>query len=313
MKDNKGPTLYSKKTKLIIALCTLLVAAVTVLCIVLIANGKEGENAETTGTTAVTEEAPPYQMADTGVVTDAPATSGQDSAEEPPETSENTETADSGTVPDRSDDTSIPDGTEKETVTDDTSAPDRPENGVELGDGIILVSIAPYSGAFVEDGSDEQVENIVSAVVRNSGDNAIQLLEFAVGTDNGDAVFSATTILPNTSVLVLEKNRMPYPGGDKFGSARITQIGRFIEEPSFYSDKFEVMGADGNILVKNIGSEDVTGKVVVFYKSVKDGRYFGGITYQATLNGGVPAGETVLVNANHFRINDSRLMFVKYD
>ena len=102
------------------------------------------------------------------------------------------------------------------------------------------------------------------------------------------------------------------PGGDA-AAAKIAQIGRFLEEPSFYTDKFDVRGADGTISVRNLMQEDVTGKVVVFYKTVKDGKYFGGITYQATLKGGVPAGATVLVNANHFRINDSRLMFVRYE
>jgi len=312
LKKDKGPELYSKKSKIIIAVCVAAVIAVTALCIILIANGNKtpdktpdtSSRTEDTSLSTDTEDVSPYKPVDTGVVTD-----GVDTSKAP--TTESSQDSDTAAV--RPDDTALPVDTGKETEPADTKEAPSANTGTDLGDGITLVSIEPYSGAFVEDGSDEPVDNIISIVIKNSGDKAVQMIDITVGTDNGDAHFTATTLLPNTSVVVLEKNRMAYPGADKFGAAKIAQIGRFLEEPSFYTDKFDVRGADGTISVRNLMQEDVTGKVVVFYKTVKDGKYFGGITYQATLKGGVPAGTTVLVNANHFRINDSRLMFVRYE
>ncbi len=318
MKNNNEPKLYPLKTKIIIAVCSALVLAAVVVGIVLIAKSNKETDGKETGsadTGTVTEDVTPdtedqsgYRPVDTGVVTDEPIDTDKGET--------GTGTPDTETAPDtdvdKPDDTAQPADTGIDTDTPDTANVPA-DKGVEIGEGIFLTAIEPYSGPFVEDGSDEQVDNIISIVVKNTGDNAIQLLNITVATENGDAEFSATTILPNTSVVVLEKNRMAYPGADKLGAAKISQIGMFLEEPSFYSDKFEVKGTDGTISITNKGSEDVSGKVVVYYKSVKDGKYFGGITYSATLNGGVPANTTILINANHFRINDSRLMFVKYE
>ena len=324
MEKNKGPELYSKKSKIIIAICAALVVAAAVLCIVLISkNNSDVKDSDTAANTADitrevtsdTDDASPYKRVDTEVLTDGP----EDTVPVVTDTQPADSTSAPDTVTDQPDDTTTPADTGKETVTEDTGKETSPaDNGVQkrgtdLGDGITLISIEPYSGAFVEDGSDDPVEDIISIVIKNTGDKPVQMIDIGIETDNGDAQFIATTLFPNSSVVVLEKNRMKYPGSGKFGVAKINQIGRFIEEPSFYSDKFEVRGGDGTITVKNLTSEDVTGKVVVYYKTIRDGRYFGGITYQATLDGGIPAGSTVLSAANHFRIDRSRLVFVKYE
>ncbi len=296
------------------ALGALLVIAAVVVCIIVIAKGSgDGDGADTTHDSVTaesqtdTDDASPYKPVDTDIVTDEPE--GDKAPDtDVPDTNVSPDTGNG--APDTTGET--PD-TSKSVTPADTDDPAPANAGTDLGEGLILLSVEPYSGAFVEDGSDENVEDIISIVVKNAGDSAVQMVNISLETGYGTAEFTATTLLPNTSTVVLEKNRMKYPGADRFGTAKIELLGRFIEEPSFYSDMFEVKGADGYISVTNKSGSDVTENVRVYYKTVKDGRYFGGITYQATLNGGISAGNTILLNTSHFRINDSRLVFVKYE
>ena len=298
------------------AICAVLVIAVIAVCIFFIAKESrpddpadsdqaysDGIETDTAADTAAdTEEMPQYKPVDTQIETgDATDNKIADTDSDSDTEKEQTETADG--APD----------TDKEVVTADTDKKEPEKTGTDLGDGLFLVSIEPYSGAFVEDGSDEPVENIISIVVKNAGDSAVQMVDITLGTDYGDAEFSATTLLPNTSTVILEKNRMKYPGADKFGAAKIELLGRFIEEPSFFSDKFEIKGTDGFISVKNKSGKDIPENVRVYYKTVNDGKYLGGITYQATLSGGISAGDTIILSAAHFKIDGSRLMFVKYE
>ncbi len=316
MKNNtdKEPKLYSTKSKVLIAVAIAAVVAVTAVCIIFISRSFN-KPAETE-----TSDVPAgFKPVDTSVVTDGTEPAPQTDTDAAPDTGESSDT-EKDTVTDATTDTdteTVTGGTE--TTADEpvntagTDALPEPEKeGTKLTNGVVLVKLEKYSGPFVEDGSDAPVENIISAVVKNTGDTAVQLLEFSVETDAGEAQFFATTLLPHTTTKILERNKMVFPEG-KIGIAKLTQIGNFIEEPSFCFDVFDINGADGSFIITNKSEDDITGKVTVYYKTVKDGMYFGGITYSATAQGGIRAGDSMLLGANHFRIDDSRLMFVKYD
>lgn len=293
MKDNETPKLYSTKSKVLMALCALLVVAIAVVCIVLLANDKKSDGGDATDvvtetdteTETETDDGEHYKAVDTSVLTE--------------DVSETENTPDTST----------------ETSPADTDKPD--DNGIDpskrsIGEGLYITSIEPYSGPFVEDGSDEEVTNIMAATVKNYGTEPVQLVSISVKYGEDEALFEATTIPVGTSVVILEKNKKQFVEGD-FDSAEVTSCIRFIEEPSFHSDVVGVTGADGELIIENVGTEDIENKVAVYYKSVKDGKYFGGITYSATIDSGIAAGNSVIVSARHFRIKDSRLMFVIYD
>ena len=320
MKKSNEPKLYSTKTKIIFAICVLLVIALTVFCLIMIRNGMNSSDAADTEKTE-TESDFSFKPVDTSVVTEAADESGvvtdavtetvsetENIADDTSQDATDTSEGSGSTVPvqpGNKAETASSSGTESE----DAGAP---SNGFSLGEGLYLVSLNLYSGPFVEDGSDEEVEGVLAAKIRNLGDETVQYVSVNVETEEGTAVFEGTTILPGTSVTMLEKNRMKYTG-KTYSGASINKVIRFVEEPSFCSDKIEVSGSDGQIMVKNISDEDITGKVAVYYKSVTEYGYFGGITYSATINGGISAGDSVIVSARHFMINDSRLMFVKYE
>ncbi|MBQ7714993.1 MAG: hypothetical protein IJT70_03885 [Clostridia bacterium] len=308
MKNIKERNISTKVKILIAAICAAALIAAVVTAVVLVNKNRSGgvpeESTVETGQKDVSyRPVDTADLSDNGAGTETADTgSAQDTDE--PESTEDTQsvdtadTSESGTGVDTVD-TSEPSGGKDEPRIDD------------LGHSLTLVSLESYSGRFVEDGTDDEVDNIVAATVRNDGDRPCQYIVFTVTTEDGIATFEASTIPAGASVLVLEKNRTPFTTAEFTAVDTETYI-EFMEIPALHSDELKVSGADGQLIVANTGDGDITDNVTLYYKNVKDGKYFGGITYAASINGGIPAGQSVMVGANHFKIDSSRLMFINY-
>ena len=303
-KENSTPALYSKKSIVKIVICALIVLALTVFCIVLISKNKTDDgaksddtrnsSAETSGTPVETAGTDEYTPVDTSVVTDAP----DDTQNTPGEGETATVPANESSYENKDASTDV--------VTDGGANEVSGKNKGYLGKGLYVTSPQSYSGAYVEDGSDEEVSDILAVTLKNTGSEIIRYISFKVYYGETTANFEATTVLPGTSVVVLEKNRITYPGDD-FDTCEAIDVAYFDEEPVFYSEFLSISGAEGQFIISN------TGSVVVYYKNVKDGRYFGGITYRATSSAGVKASESIILPARHFSPDTCRVMFVTYD
>ena len=79
----------------------------------------------------------------------------------------------------------------------------------------IVTRIAKYSGAFVEDMSDEEVENCLAIIVKNNTDDLVMTgtLVFKVN-DSEQAVFKVNTLPAGKSCVVLEQSRRPFSSGE---------------------------------------------------------------------------------------------------
>ena len=51
---------------------------------------------------------------------------------------------------------------------------------MDLGSGLSLMSVNRYAGAFVEDGSDETVSDVLAITVRNDGDKTVQYAQITL-------------------------------------------------------------------------------------------------------------------------------------
>lgn len=201
----------------------------------------------------------------------------------------------------------------------DTAAPSdsdgetSPLAGADIGQGLTLVDIGTYSGAYVEDGSDESVSGVLSIIVRNDGDRDIQYAEVYISVDNVFSCFKVTTLPAGASATVLENDRMEYKEGAVFEYAKVSNVAYFTSPASLHSDVFTITGRDGYINISNNSDTDINSDVVVYYKAVKDGMYFGGITYSVRASGGVGAKSSVLLAAPHFSLDNCKVMFVTYE
>lgn len=146
-----------------------------------------------------------------------------------------------------------------------------------------LVSAGSYSGAYMEDGSDDAVEQVAALLVQNVGTETVEYAEVLGQTSSGETVRFVLTGLPvNAYVLVLEAGRADYA---ELGALQVTECAAAMEVTQNYAEDFEIYLGDGVINIKNISDRDYSDDIFVYYKTYREGVFLGGITYRARFNG----------------------------
>ena len=189
------------------------------------------------------------------------------------------------------------------------------ENNAETGDednrmlpgDIEITEFGAYIGSYVEDGTDEFVENVAMIVLENQGEHYIQLANVTI---NDQYTFEVTTLFPGEKVLVLEKNRCPYEEGTSMRTAEISDVATFQEIPTMCEDILKVDVQENVLTISNIGGKEFKGGKL-FYKNRLDDQYLGGITYFVTLPQ-LEEGYAVQLASSHFEEGRSELLFVTY-
>lgn len=182
-------------------------------------------------------------------------------------------------------------------------------DGLDLGSGVILTDYLPYTGAFMEDRTDEVVSDVLGIKITNTGEEYVQAMDITLTDGDVTAEFSLSTLFPGQTVVVLEKNRMAYTGAPEFTGFEIGSVALFDGNPGMAEDKIKIQCLDGVINITNISEEDITGDILVYYKNCIGGIYYGGITYRLRVEGGLKAGEIRQGSAAHFNTNNSTVVF----
>ena len=210
-----------------------------------------------------------------------------------------------------------PSGTEPVSTTESTAteqtvdATEKPTelpmpDDIDLGSGLVITDVGAYTGAFVEDGTDEQVEDVLMIEVYNYGIDPIQYAEISLG----DAEFVLTTLPVGETMRMLEKDRMAFDENAEYTQAAAQNVARFQKPMSLCQDKIQIQPLDGAMNIINVSGADITGEVTVYYKNTVDGVLHGGITYRVRIMEGMKAGEVRQIVANHYSESGSRVMFV---
>ena len=181
---------------------------------------------------------------------------------------------------------------------------------IDLGNGLGILDVGSYTGAFVEDGSDEVLSGILMLKVINNGEDTVEYAKLTMDVNGETAEFTLTTLKPGATVVLLEKNRMAYDQNIDYGNIVCENLALFQAPLNLYEDKISIQIMDGAINVTNISQEDITGRVSIYYKNKAAGIYYGGITYRVTLENGLKAGEIRQMMADHFSDTGSEIMFI---
>ena len=180
----------------------------------------------------------------------------------------------------------------------------------DLGGGVMITGFLPYTGAFMEDRTDEVVTDVLAIQVTNTGEEYIQTMDITLNAGDTLAQFSLSTLFPGETVVVLEKNRMAYSTAPEFESVQTSAVALFEAHPGMCQDKLEIQCLNGVINVTNISGEDITGDILIYYKNYVSGVYYGGITYRLRIEGGLKAGEIRQGTAVHFNPDNNTVVFV---
>lgn len=187
---------------------------------------------------------------------------------------------------------------------------DTETDGTDLGDGIFITGIGRYNGAYMEDGSNDTVTDVLMIIVENRSDKTLRYGEIALSGRKGTATFTITTLPPKGKAVLLEKTRMEYRSADSFTERTMSNRVFFDIEPTACEDIIKLGPLDGKLNVTNLTDKRIDGDVTVYYKNYRDGYYYGGITYRAAVEGGLDAGEVRQINAAHYSVKGSAVMFV---
>lgn len=174
---------------------------------------------------------------------------------------------------------------------------------------VTLDAVGIYTGKYVEDGSDTDIENVPAILVTNHGENMIETGEIQLHLgEKGIAVFEMTDIPAGKSALVLDLNKLDCVEG--VTAEYWAEFIKFAEDTSLAEDKFDITGTQGSLTLKNKTDEEY-GVVYAYYKNklTKD-IYLGGITYRATFEQ-IPAQGEEEAEAIHYGSDTSVLTRIK--
>lgn len=173
-------------------------------------------------------------------------------------------------------------------------------SGLTMGassEDLYCLEFTSFSGAFYEDGSNEEVENIAAILVENRSDEFLEKATITYDVDGKTATFVVTALPSGKKCWVLEQNRMEMTGGLEFKF--LDCVSGFRKDTSLNDEVFDIVYEDDVVTVTN-KSDAPLYSVCVYYKNIHDdGNYLGGITYLISLEE-IKAGETAQKRAGHF-------------
>lgn len=180
----------------------------------------------------------------------------------------------------------------QESVPSETTAPQ-----FVLDYGLEITDSGKYTGMYMEDGSDEVLSDVMMIIVRNNGEQDIQLAEITAAADGETYRFQLTNLAVGERAVLLDLDRK---SAAELTSAVLDKAARFDEPMDLYEDTIEVSGVNGMVNVQNISDEDIAGDIYVYYKYAGEDIYYGGITFRVRVEGGLKAGEIRQIPAGHF-------------
>lgn len=178
-----------------------------------------------------------------------------------------------------------------------------------LSENLSIEHIGKYSGVFTEDGTDENVSNVLMLTVKNTGTQDLQLARIELQYADYIANFQITNLPAGRTIMLLETGRRSYTEElPQYASVK-DQV--FFPDPmSLQEDLVSISGGDGYVEVTNISGQDITGDIVVYYKNSASEYLYGGITYRVRVSGGIAAGQTVRVMSKHYHPDRCSIVMV---
>ena len=165
---------------------------------------------------------------------------------------------------------------------------------------LYCLEISTYTGPYVEDGKNEEVENVAAILVEN---RAQQFLDYATITyyvGGKIATFRVTGLPVGGKAWVLEADRLQLDGTHSFEFLDCESV--FKKDAVTSTADIEI-STEGNILTAKSKTTKNLRNVCIYYKNVNDdGNYLGGITYMINF-GTLTAGQSVQNQSAHFGEN----------
>ena len=182
---------------------------------------------------------------------------------------------------------------------DSTEATQIPEDEpIGLGFGLYITQVGTYTGGYVEDGSNERVEDVLMIVVSNEGDRDVQLADIAALCGDTEYHFRLTNLPVGGRAMLLETSRRSASGA--LTEAALVSTALFETPMALHEDRIGITGGENSLTVRNISDDDITSSFYIYYKYAEEDLFCGGITFRVLVEGGLKAGEERQLIAGHY-------------
>ena len=185
-----------------------------------------------------------------------------------------------------------------------SSQPTKPANTPQGKTVLTYSQFGRYSGAYVEDGSDDPVEGVAIILVKNPTPDFLEYARIEFDISGQKAVFVVRGLPPGAAAWVMEANRLTIEPGSVFALAdEVTSFG----SPGISSDGIKLSGDTGVITALNETEANLYNVYIYYRQRHTDGNYLGGICYRVSL-GTLEPGKPVTVTAGHFHLEKSKIV-----
>ena len=182
-----------------------------------------------------------------------------------------------------------------------------------VGGQLQVTAVGRFTGPYVEDGTDEEVTDVLALIVENTGESWVEYAELTMDCGGETARFVLSSLPSGSSALVMETNRMTYAAGTDYRLSEKAKIAELTSAVMDFSEEFMLYPDDGVINLENISGKDHAESVSVYYKNYRYGLYYGGICYRARFEDGIAAGELAQSVQTHYSNADSVIMYMSYE
>lgn len=175
--------------------------------------------------------------------------------------------------------------------------------------GIEIERIDNYSGYYIEDGTEDEVDSVAAVTLKNNSDQAIEYGSIRLSQGEQTLEFQISLIPAGAQAVVMEANRNLYDADSELSYEGSTVAN--IESMDMAQNSVSVTtGTDGGITVTNIGQSDIP-ELRVFYKNLLDDNvYMGGIAYNAKIEG-LKSGESRTIYPSHYDPEHGEIMMIR--
>lgn len=180
---------------------------------------------------------------------------------------------------------------------------------IDLGQGLTIERLGSYAGRYMEDGTNDVVQDVLMLLLRNDTEQDLQLARIRVEYPDFTAEFEVTSLPAGERAVLLEKTRRACPDEEHLGVS-VQNVVFFPEKMDLMPQVLELGGTPGVVEATNISDTDLTGPVYIYYKNSSEDLLYGGITYRVLIEGGIGAGETIRMPAGHYDPADCRFVMV---
>ena len=176
------------------------------------------------------------------------------------------------------------------------------------GYGLTIEKMAPYSGMFVEDGTNAEVKGVAMLLVSNDGDYPLEYTQICITCGEEELLFDISALPVGEKLVVQEKNGKTISEA-KADSATALVVQR--AEMGMSETQVRVTDNGNNTLtIENLTDETIP-TVRVFYKYYMEDEdvFVGGIAFTVRITR-LGAGATVTIQPSHYTSQSSRVVMV---